>query len=225
MRIIFFHYSDDEAYIPCNNRAMRDHQMEPDGDGDGGAQVIREDPPESKEEGSRLKQMAIKRIEEKSPNRSLASKLAAKRAAMLPDEADESTLGGSTLGNSTYASSFVSESTADMSCERNSRRALILQMAKARMKNVKKEKGLDDPVGPGHETTTRDEGRNESPPSSNHPSRDTGDRVEAPTPLGAADLEDAPEGEVSTPGPRDELSTFGAVSTELSVGVQSLELD
>ena len=116
---------------------MRDHQMEPDGDGDGGAQVIREDPPESKEEGSRLKQMAIKRIEEKSPNRSLASKLAAKRAAMLPDEADESTLGGSTLGNSTYASSFVSESTADMSCERNSRRALILQMAKARMKNSK----------------------------------------------------------------------------------------
>ena len=91
---LFFHYSDDEAYIPCNNRAMRDHQMEPDGDG--GAQVIREDPPESKEEesvtgskvgGSRLKQMAIKKIEEKSPNRSLASKLAAKRATLLSVEA------------------------------------------------------------------------------------------------------------------------------------------
>lgn len=217
---LFFHYSDDEAYIPCNNRAMRDHQMEPDGDG--GAQVIREDPPESKEEesvtgskvgGSRLKQMAIKKIEEKSPNRSLASKLAAKRATMLPVEADESTLGESTLGNSTYASSYVSESTTDMSCERNSRRALILQMAKARMKNVKKEKVVDDPVGPEHETTTRDEGRNESPPSLNHPVHDTGDRVEAPTPLETADQ------------PRDELSTFGAVSTELSVGVQSLELD
>lgn len=201
---------------------MRDHQMEPDGDG--GAQVIREDPPESKEEesvtgskvgGSRLKQMAIKKIEEKSPNRSLASKLAAKRATLLSVEADESTLGESTLGNSTYASSYVSESTTDMSCERNSRRALILQMAKARMKNVKKEKVVDDPTGPEHETTTRDEGRNESPPSLNHPVLvlDTGDRVEAPTPLETADQ------------PRDELSTFGAVSTELSVGVQSLELD
>lgn len=141
---------------------MRGNLLEPDGAGSS-HMSSREDPSEAeinKERttlgGSRLKQMAMKKMETKSPTRSLASKLAAKRA-MLVDDADESTLGDSTIGNST----IVSEATTDLSySERNSRRALILQMAKARMMSVKKENVAEDPAEEGKADV-----RNETPPS------------------------------------------------------------
>ncbi len=153
----------DEAYIPNPNPHMvRGNQVDPEGSS---SSHIREDPPDeeitddaldtsSAMGGSRLKQLAIKRMEAKSPNRSLASKLAEKRAMLLEDDDEEED--DATLGDSTVATSLVSESTTDLSySEKNSRRAFILQMAKARMKSLQKEKIAEDP----------DEGRNESPPA------------------------------------------------------------
>ena len=104
--------------------------------------------------GSKLKQLAMQRVEAKSANQSLAAKVAAKRAMLLADDDDDNT-----LGDSTIATSIVSESTTDFSVsDKNSRRALILQMAKARMKSLQKEKTEDEEKKP--------EGRHESPPAS-----------------------------------------------------------
>ena len=103
--------------------------------------------------GSKLKQLAMQRVEAKSANQSLAAKMAAKRAMLLADDDDDNT-----LGDSTIATSIVSESTTDFSVsDKNSRRALILQMAKARMK-LGKEKAEEEEKKP--------EGRHESPPAS-----------------------------------------------------------
>ena len=140
---------------------------------------------------SSLKQLAMQRMESKSPNRSLASKLAARRAMLLSDDED-------TIGDSTVATSLVSESTTDLSLgEKNSRRALILQMAKARMKSLQKEKVPEEPA------EGKAEGRNESPPKSTTPEEHTED----------------PETS------RDEILPIGGVSSELSTGLSGLELD
>lgn len=172
---------------------MRDHQLDPEGSS---LSKVLEDPPDAENvvtsstmDGSRLKQLAMKRMETKPPNRSLASKLAAKRAMLA---ADDETEDDATLGDSTVATSMVSEATSDVSfSERNSRRALILQMAKARMKGgLQKEKISEDP------SEGRAEGRNESPPA-------------ASAALESEDLE----------APRDEISPGGAVSGELSMGM------
>ena len=179
---------------------MRGHQMDPE---DLSSSKIRVDPPDAGIEddasltsstagGSRLKQLAMKRMEAKSPNRSLASKLAAKRAMLLADDEDDAT-----VGDSTIATSLVSDATTDFSVsEKNSRRALILQMAKARMKSLQKEKIAEDPA------EGKAEGRNESPPASSA----------------------APEDE-ELETPRDEISPGGGVSGELSTGMSGLELD
>mmetsp|Transcript_6811 Transcript_6811/g.14213 ORF Transcript_6811/g.14213 Transcript_6811/m.14213 type:complete len:862 (-) Transcript_6811:126-2711(-) len=191
----------DEAYIP-NPRAnmMRGLQVDPE---DFSSSKIRVDPPDAGIEddasltsstagGSRLKQLAMKRMEAQLPNRSLASKLAAKRAMLLADDEDDAT-----VGDSTIATSLVSDATTDFSVsEKNSRRALILQMAKARMKSLQKEKIAEDPA------EGKAEGRNESPPASSA----------------------APEDE-ELETPRDEISPGGGVSGELSTGMSGLELD
>jgi hypothetical protein len=134
------------------------NQADPDGSS---SFNIREDPPDlenmddSMVGGNRLKELALKRIEAKSPKRSLASKLAAKRAMLVADDEDDAT-----LEDSTVATSLVSESTTDLSySEKNSRRALILQMAKARMKSLQKENIAEDP------DEGKADGRNESPPA------------------------------------------------------------
>jgi len=191
----------DEAYIP-NPRPnmMRGHQMDPE---DTSLSKTRVDPPDSDvmdDEpltngaigGSKLKELAMKRVEARSPNQSLAAKLAAKRAMLLADDEDDAT-----LGDSTIATSLVSDATTDFSVsEKNSRRALILQMAKARMKGLQKDKIAEDP------SESKVEGRNESPPSSSK----------------------APE--VKDPEtPRDEISPVGGVSDEFSTGMSGLELD
>ncbi|KAL7499646.1 hypothetical protein ACHAWT_010343 [Skeletonema menzelii] len=185
----------DEAYIP-NPRAkmMRGHQVGPE---DQSSSKMRVDPPDadirsdasltsSAMGGSKLKQLAMQRVEAKSSNHSLAAKLAAKRAMLLADDEDDAT-----LGDSTIATSLVSESTTDFSVsEKNSRRALILQMAKARMKSLQKEKISEDPV------ESKAEGRHESPPASS-----------------AAPEDEDPE------APRDEISPIGGVSGEISAGM------
>ena len=134
--------------------------------------------------GSKLKQLAMQRVEAKSSNHSLAAKLAAKRAMLLADDEEDD----ATLGDSTIATSLVSDATTDFSVsEKNSRRALILQMAKARMKSLQKEKITEDPVD------SKAEGRHESPPASSAAPEDE-------------DLET----------PRDEISPVGGVSGEIS---------
>jgi hypothetical protein len=194
---VFASFSHDEAYIPNpNSHMMRGgNQADPDGSS---SFNIREDPPDleimddSMVGGNRLKELALKRIEAKSPKRSLASKLAAKRAMLVADDEDDAT-----LEDSTVATSLVSESTTDLSySEKNSRRALILQMAKARMKSLQKENIAEDP------DEGKADGRNESPPAAS----------------AALDIEDLE-------APRDETSPGAGTSGELDTGMASLELD
>lgn len=194
---MFASFSHDEAYIPNPNPHMMrgGNQADPDGSS---SFNIREDPPDleimddSMVGGNRLKELALKRIEAKSPKRSLASKLAAKRAMLVADDEDDAT-----LEDSTVATSLVSESTTDLSySEKNSRRALILQMAKARMKSLQKENIAEDP------DEGKADGRNESPPAAS----------------AALDIEDLE-------APRDETSPGAGTSGELDTGMASLELD
>lgn len=66
---------------------------------------------------------------------------------------DDSTWDTRTDGDSSYGTSLVSGSSftdTTNPSERNSRRALILQMAKARMKNVKEQSTGEKNAGQGH---------------------------------------------------------------------------
>jgi len=70
----------------------------------------------------------------------LSTKLEGNNKTMTPGAGDDSTWDDRTDGESSYGTSLVSGSSYTDTTnpnERNSRRALILQMAKARMKNVK----------------------------------------------------------------------------------------
>jgi len=84
----------------------------------------------------------MKKIQERAQRPDLSTKLGNKNTMTTPGAGtvDDSTWDTRTEGESSYGTSFVSESDftdATNPNERNSRRALILQMAKARMKNVK----------------------------------------------------------------------------------------
>lgn len=173
--------------------------------------------------GSKLKELAMKRVEARSPKQSLAAKLAAKRAMLLADD-DE------TVGDSTIATSLVSDATTEFSVsEKNSRRALILQMAKARMKGLQKDKIAEDPA------ESKAEGKNESLPSSSElPEVKVEGRYESPSwkapEVKVEGRNESPPSwkapEVQDPEtPRDEILPGGGMSGEFSAGLSSLELD
>mmetsp|Transcript_24852 Transcript_24852/g.53609 ORF Transcript_24852/g.53609 Transcript_24852/m.53609 type:complete len:973 (-) Transcript_24852:249-3167(-) len=91
---------------------------------------------------NRLKQNRMKKMKERSHQRpDLSSKLGNKNITSPGEGADDSTWDTRTDGESSYGTSLVSSASGYTDTtnpnERNSRRALILQMAKARMKNVK----------------------------------------------------------------------------------------
>ncbi len=158
--------------------------------------------------GNKLKELAMRRVEARAPNQSLAAKLAAKRAMLLADD-DE------TVGDSTIATSLVSDATTEFSVsEKNSRRALILQMAKARMKGLQKDKITEDP------NESKVEEKNESLPSASEvpEDKDEGRNESPPSSWKTPEVED-PE------TPRDEILPDGGVSAELSTGLSGLELD
>ncbi len=158
--------------------------------------------------GNKLKELAMRRVEARAPNQSLAAKLAAKRAMLLADD-DE------TVGDSTIATSLVSDATTEFSVsEKNSRRALILQMAKARMKGLQKDKITEDP------DESKVEEKNESLPSASEvPEAKVEVRNEPPPSSWKAPEVEDPE------TPRDEILPDGGVSAELSTGLSGLELD
>lgn len=81
--------------------------------------------------------------------------------------ADDSTWDTRTDAESSYGTSFVSGSSytdATNPAERNSRRALILQMAKARMKNVK-----EASVASVADKNVNEGQRDEAPPQTKNP--------------------------------------------------------
>mmetsp|Transcript_2068 Transcript_2068/g.4329 ORF Transcript_2068/g.4329 Transcript_2068/m.4329 type:complete len:910 (-) Transcript_2068:24-2753(-) len=97
-----------------------------------------------------LKKNRMKRMQEKTKRPDLSTKIGNNHANTSPG-ADDSTWDSRTEGESSYGTSLVSGSSIYTDTtnpnERNSRRALILQMAKARMKNVKQANTSDTKSG------------------------------------------------------------------------------
>eukprot|EP00581_Thalassiosira_minuscula_P004460 CAMPEP_0183736998 /NCGR_PEP_ID=MMETSP0737-20130205/50797_1 /TAXON_ID=385413 /ORGANISM="Thalassiosira miniscula, Strain CCMP1093" /LENGTH=985 /DNA_ID=CAMNT_0025971167 /DNA_START=130 /DNA_END=3087 /DNA_ORIENTATION=+ len=142
-----FHHSDhqdppDDERVSHNNKNQYNQYV------DDGKSVISGTSSLMGGAQNRLKQNRMRKLEEKRTQRpDLSTKLGGNNKNTLnPGACDDSTWDTRTDGESSYGTSLVSGSSYTDTTnpnERNSRRALILQMAKARMKNVKEQSAVE----------------------------------------------------------------------------------